>query len=81
MTLSGNQDMMPYSNFSKKYLPFHRQKSAETSKYFPPPISSKNLTSWSITLQKLINIALVVLKMFKFVKSTTFPRTYDTRQA
>ena len=34
---------------------------------------NKNLTSWSITMQNLINIALAVLKIFRVVKSTTFP--------
>ena len=42
---------------------------------------NKNLTSWSITMQNLINIALAVLKIFRVVKSTTFPRTFDTKQA
>ena len=31
-------------------------------------------------MQKLINIALVVLKILKVVKSTTFPTTFDVNQ-
>ena len=33
-----------------------------------------------LTMQKFINIALAVLKIFKVVKSTTFPTTFDTNQ-
>ena len=31
-------------------------------------------------MQKLIDIALVVLKVFKMVKSTTFLRVFDTKK-
>ena len=34
-----------------------------------------------LTMQKFINIALVVLIIFKVVKSTTFSRIFDTKQA
>ena len=32
-------------------------------------------------MQKFMNIVLVVLIIFKVVKSTTFSRTFDTKQA
>ena len=35
------------------------------------------MTYWSITKQKLINIVLVALKLFKVVKFTTSPMTFD----
>ena len=34
-----------------------------------------------LTMQKFINLALVVLIIFKVVKSTTFSRTFDAKQA
>ena len=34
-----------------------------------------------LTMQKFIDIALVIFIIFKMVKSTTFSRTFDTKQA